>query len=121
MIEQALKEEDLAIIKAIEASPSATQRVVSQKLGISLGKTNYLLRELIRKGIIRGESFSVNPGKLKKISYLLTLKGFEEKMRLTYHFLRVKEAEYKILKEEWGVMRVKGNSAQNLSNISVKQ
>ena len=100
MIEQA-QEETLSVIKEIEANPATTQRAVSKKLGISLGKTNYLLKELIKKGIVKGESFSTNPGKLKKVSYLLTSKGLEEKMRLTYHFLKIKEAEYKYLKEEW--------------------
>jgi EPS-associated MarR family transcriptional regulator len=101
MIEQTPREESLSLIKEIETNPNTTQRVVSQKLGISLGKTNYLLKELIKKGIIKGGSFSTHPGRLKKISYLLTPKGFEEKMRLTYHFLKIKEAEYKRLKEEW--------------------
>jgi EPS-associated MarR family transcriptional regulator len=100
MIEQS-QEEVLSVIKEIAANPTATQRVVSKKLGISLGKTNYLLRELIQKGLIKGESFSANPGKAGKISYLLTPKGFEEKLRLTYYFLNRKEAEYNKLKEEW--------------------
>jgi EPS-associated MarR family transcriptional regulator len=100
MIEQA-QEEALSIINEIEANPAATQRAVSKKLGISLGKTNYLLRELIHKGMIKGESFSAKPGKMGKISYLLTPKGFEAKLRLTYHFLKKKEAEYNLLKKEW--------------------
>jgi len=101
MIEQAPKEESLAIIKELEINPTTTQRAVSKKVGISLGKTNYLLKELIRKGLIKGESFSTHPGRLKKISYLLTAKGLDEKMRLTYHFLKTKEEEYKLLKKEW--------------------
>jgi len=100
MIEQA-QEEALSIIKEIETNPATTQRAVSKKLGISLGKTNYLLKELIQKGIVKGESFSTNPGKMRKLSYLLTPKGVEEKMRLTYHFLKIKETEYNKLKEEW--------------------
>jgi len=100
MIEQP-QEEALSIIKEIETNPAATQRDVSKKLGISLGKTNYILKELIKRGIVKGEYFSTHPGRLKKISYLLTPKGFEEKMRLTYHFLQKKEAEYKVLKKEW--------------------
>lgn len=99
MIEQA-REEALSVIKEIETNPTATQRAVSKKLGISLGKTNYLLKELIAKGLIKGESFSNNPGKFRKISYLLTAKGFEEKMRLMQHFLKKKEAEYRALKED---------------------
>ncbi len=100
MFEQ-VQEEALSIIQEIESNPAATQRAVSKKLGISLGKTNYILKELIKRGIVKGEYFSTHPGRLRKISYLLTPQGFEEKMRLTYHFLKKKEAEYKILKEEW--------------------
>lgn len=101
MIEQTPKEEILSIIKEVELDPSATQRTVSKKVGISLGKTNYLLKELIKKDIIKTRHFLQNPGKIKKISYVLTPKGFEERARLTYHFLKRKEAEYNHLKEEW--------------------
>lgn len=101
MFEQDPKEEILSIIKEIETDPTATQRTVSKKLGISLGKTNYLLKELIKKDIIKTRSFLSNPGKIKKICYMLTNKGFEEKIQLTYHFLKKKEAEYAVLKEEW--------------------
>lgn len=101
MIEQTQREETLSIIKEIETNPATTQRAVSKKLGISLGKTNYILKELIKRGIVKGEYFSTHPGRLKKISYLLTPQGFDEKMRLTYHFLKKKEAEYNFLKEEW--------------------
>jgi MarR family transcriptional regulator, temperature-dependent positive regulator of motility len=100
MIEQA-QEESLSVIKEIESNPETTQRAVSKKLGISLGKTNYLLKELIGKGLVKGESFSFHPGRIKKISYLITPKGFQEKMRLTYHFLKIKEVEYNRLKKEW--------------------
>lgn len=110
MIEQA-KEEALSVIKEIETNPATTQRAVSKKLGISLGKTNYLLKELIAKGLVKGGSFSANPGKIRKISYLLTSKGFEEKMRLIQHFLKVKEAEYKLLKEE--LERSSNNQGEN--------
>ena len=100
MIEQTPKEEILHIIKEIEINPEATQRILSGKLGISLGKTNYLLRELIKKGLIKAKNFTNNPEKLKKIHYLLTEKGLEEKFRLLQHFLQRKEAEYNKLKQE---------------------
>ncbi len=101
MVEQPPKEENLFIIKELEANPNATQRILSNNLGISLGKTNYLLKELIKKGLIKAKNFTNNPEKLKKIQYLLTEKGFEEKIRLTYHFLQRKEAEYNRIKKEW--------------------
>jgi len=101
MPEQILKEENLLIIKEIEASPGITQRGLSKKLGISLGKTNYLLKELIKKGFIKAKNFSYKPDKLKKIHYILTKEGFEVKLRLTQHFLLRKEVEYHQLKQDW--------------------
>jgi len=100
MTEQPQKEETLFILKELEASPNVTQRDLSQRLNISLGKTNYLLRELILKGFIKVKNFSGNPGKLRKIHYFLTEQGLEEKFRLLKHFLQVKELEYQKLKQE---------------------
>lgn len=101
MIEQAPKKETLSIIKEIESQPAITQRTLSQKLGISLGKTNYLLKALIKKGLVEVHNFSSNPEKLKKIHYILTKQGVEHKMELMYHFLKEKEAEYNLIKQEW--------------------
>jgi len=98
---QSQKEETLFILNELEANPNATQRDLSSRLNISLGKTNYLLRELILKGFIKAKNFTGNPGRLKKIHYLLTEKGLEEKFRLLQHFLQRKEAEYIKFKQEW--------------------
>ncbi len=95
------KEENLLIIKEIESQPALTQRELSDKLGISLGKTNYLLKELIKKGFVKVKNFSNNPGKINKIQYLLTKEGFEHKILLMQHFLERKEAEYTKMKQEW--------------------
>lgn len=100
MTEQPQKEETLFIFKELEANPNATQRDISSRLNISLGKTNYLLRELILKGFIKVKNFTDNPGKLRKINYFLTEKGLEEKLRLLQHFLQIKEGEYNRLKRE---------------------
>ncbi len=100
------KEESLSLIKEIEATPHATQRHLSEKLGISLGKTNYLLNALIKKGLIKVSNFSHHSGKIQKIQYILTRKGFETKLRLMYHFLKKKEAEYQQIKQEWEQLAV---------------
>ena len=100
MTEQPQKEETLFIFKELEVKPNITQRDLSSRLNISLGKTNYLLRELILRGFIKAKNFTGNPGKLRKIHYFLTEKGLEEKLRLLKHFLQVKETEYNQLKQE---------------------
>ena len=94
-------EETLHIIREVEENPSLNQRILSEKLNISLGKTNYMLKELAKKGLVKIVNFSKNPGKARKVKYLLTHKGIQQKMNLTYHFLKVKEKEYKRLKEEY--------------------
>ena len=99
-VQSRTKEEVLYLIKEIDESPDITQRDLSRKLGISLGKTNYMLKELIMKGIVRIHSFSTHDKKLKKISYILTQKGLSEQLRLTYYYLKLKEKEYFKLKEE---------------------
>ena len=107
------KEEVLSIIKEIESDPTATQRALSEKLGISLGKINYLLQELIKKGLVKAKNFSKNPGKLGKIQYYLTKEGLEHKMYLMRHFLRKKEAEYNNIRKEWQELNGPGiNDAQ---------
>lgn len=101
MIEQTPREEILHIIRHLEADPSVTQRALSNRLNISLGKTNYLLKELIKKGFVKAHNFSHNSGKLQKVNYMLTKKGFEERFLLTNYFLKAKEDEYNQMKLEW--------------------
>ena len=100
MTEQPQKEETLFIFKELEANPNTTQRDLSARLNISLGKTNYLLRELTLRGFIKVKNFTGNPGKLRKIHYLLTETGLEERFKLLKHFLQIKEVEYNKLKQE---------------------
>lgn len=113
MIEQSPKEESLSIIREIETNPVTTQRIVSNKIGISLGKTNYLLKELIRKGLIEVKNFTDNPGKLNKVRYHLTRKGLEYKINITLHFLKEKETEYNQIKQEWERLTSNGVNVSN--------
>ena len=41
---------ELKILKLLEENPNLTQREVAEELGVSLGKTHYLIRALIDKG-----------------------------------------------------------------------
>ncbi|MBU1926080.1 MAG: MarR family EPS-associated transcriptional regulator [Candidatus Omnitrophica bacterium] len=100
-----IKEDGYTLLSELHKYPDLTQRELSSKLNMSLGKTNYILRQLIKKGLIKMKSFSHNPGKLKKIQYILTSQGLEEKIKLTYHFLKRKEVEYQVLKNEWDILK----------------
>lgn len=97
------REEILRLLSEIHKTPDITQREMSLRLDVSLGKVNYLLNALIKRGLLSIKNFSKNEGKvkLKRVKYNLTKKGFKEKLNLTYHFLKKKEKEYNRLRQEW--------------------
>ena len=86
-------------MKLVEKNPQLTQRELARHLGISLGKTNFCLKALKEKGWLKWGNFSTNPNKFQYM-HLLTPKGASEKVALTMHFLKRKDKEYELLKEE---------------------
>ena len=68
----------LRALEALEQDSRLSQRALSREQGVSLGKTNYCLRALTDKGLVKLQNFQQNPQKLKSV-YLLTLDGIEEK------------------------------------------
>src|SRR6185503_16120171 len=83
----------------LQADPQASQRRIADELGISLGRVNYCLQALIRKGLIKANNFR-NSSNKRAYLYLLTPRGIEEKTRVTARFLKVKMDEFQILKRE---------------------
>jgi EPS-associated MarR family transcriptional regulator len=87
------------LLKLLENNPNLTQRQMAEKMGLSLGKFNYCLKELAKKGIVKIERFTTSDRKAAYM-YLLTPRGIEEKTRITANFLKRKMAEYEQLKKE---------------------
>ncbi len=100
MTEHHIKEDIFKALRLLSSDTTLSQRDVSMHLDISLGKANYLLKALIKQGLVKAGNFASRDQKLKKIQYILTKDGFEEKARLTYYFLQMKEKEYFELKKE---------------------
>ena len=91
------------ILKIISSEPQISQRALADRLGISVGKANYLIKALAGKGLIKLENLQHTQGakdKLKKISYLMTPKGILERISLTRNYLARMEEEYEALKAE---------------------
>ena len=86
-------------MRKIYNNPSATQRQLASDLKISLGKLNYVLNELRKKGLIKISNFKKNSNKSRYL-YLLTPKGISEKTNLTINFMKRKLKEYDELKKE---------------------
>ena len=66
------------VLRKLDKEPSITQRELSSKLGISLGKINYCLKEVRKKGLIKFSNFKKNKNKIMYV-YLLTPKGIAAK------------------------------------------
>ena len=92
-------QDQLEILRKINKKPKLSQRELAKELGFSLGKLNYCIKELKKKGLVKIENFKNNPNKLNYI-YLLTPKGVSEKTKLTINFMKKKAKEYVELKKE---------------------
>lgn len=97
-------EEALQIIKEIESNSQITQRVLAQKLEVSLGKANFFINVLIDKGIIEAKNFKNSQNRLGYM-YLLTPAGIKIKIKLIRKFIIWKTQEYEKLKEEIDILK----------------
>ena len=92
-------EELLNILIKIKNNPNVLQRSLAKDLGFSLGKLNYCLNELRKKGLVKINNFRKNKNKLGYV-YLLTPAGIKEKTSMTIKFMKIKMQEYDKLKKE---------------------
>ena len=106
------KDIHLDLLRKLEANPHYTQRELSQKMGVSLGKVNYCMKKLTEKGWVKLTNFTDNPNKMG-YAYLLTPSGIEEKSRLTFSFLKRKIVEYEILKKEINALKLESEEMAN--------
>ena len=91
-------------MRLLEEHPDCSQRELSRRMGVSLGKTHYLLRALLEKGWVKVQNFSRSDRKLR-YAYVLTPNGMRERMKLTRNFLARKETEYLELKTQISMLR----------------
>ena len=90
----------LEVLREIDKKPKLTQREIANKVGFSLGKLNYCLKALKKKGFIKLENFQKHTNKIKYFRYVITPKGLAERTKLTINFMKKKMAEYDELKKE---------------------
>ena len=87
------------LLKYLEEHPTATQREVANVLGVSVGKANYCLKALVERGWVKVRNFR-NSNRKAAYLYVLTPRGIEEKIAVTFAFLRRKRDEYDRLADE---------------------
>jgi hypothetical protein len=71
------------ILAKLEAGQAVSQRSLSRELGIALGLTNLLLRQMARQGLVRLRRVTPN-----RVLYLITPAGVAEKARLSHKYFR---------------------------------
>lgn len=90
--------QQFALLRVLSERGDLSQRELSERLGLSLGKTHYVLHALLDKGLVKVRNFRRSRHKLN-YAYVLTPSGLTEKLRLTKLFLRRKEAEFETLQQ----------------------
>ena len=92
-----LSQDQFNVLRKINKEKDISQRIMAKELNISLGKLNYVVKELRKKGLIKLNNFWNNPSKLQ---YILTPKGIAQRTKLTINFMQRKMREYDELREE---------------------
>tara|TARA_B100001057_G_scaffold367570_1_gene370928 strand:+ start:192 stop:503 length:312 start_codon:yes stop_codon:yes gene_type:complete len=92
-------QDNLDLLRKISKKPKVSQRTLANELGFSLGKLNYCLKALKKKGLIKIKNFKNNKKKINYI-YILTPKGIAKKSLLTVNFMKRKMKEYEELRRE---------------------
>ena len=92
-------QDKLDLLIKISKQPKVSQRILADELGFSLGKLNYCIGELKKKGLIKIKNFKNNKNKINYI-YIITPKGISKKTLLTLNFMKRKMKEYDELKKE---------------------
>ena len=88
------------LLRKIETKSNYSQRKLAEELGLSLGKLNYCLKALKKKGLIKLKNFKNQSNKIKYLQYVITPKGISERSRLTISFMKRNMREYDELKKE---------------------
>jgi len=87
------------LLKILSQETNLSQRDMAKRVGISLGKVNFCISELAKRGMIKVIRFKSAKDK-RPYTYILTPRGLQEKAKLTMRFLKLKLTEYEELKRQ---------------------
>ena len=93
-------QDQFELLRKIQKKPAASQRELATELGFSLGKLNYCLKALKKKGFVKLKNFQKKKNKITYLRYVVTPKGISERTKLTISFMKRKMREYDELKKE---------------------
>ena len=100
IIEHMKKDDHFQVLRKIQKKPESSQRELAKELGFSLGKLNYCLKALQKKGLVKLTNFQKKKDKIKYLQYIVTPKGIAYRTKLTIDFMKRKMREYDELQKE---------------------
>tara|TARA_Y100000031_G_C8143673_1_gene348851 strand:- start:503 stop:817 length:315 start_codon:yes stop_codon:yes gene_type:complete len=99
-MKNANEQDHFEVLRKIQKKPQTSQRKLAEEVGFSLGKLNYCLKALQKKGLVKLENFRKQSNKITYFQYIITQKGISERTKLTVNFMKRKMSEYDELKKE---------------------
>ncbi|MEE4537192.1 MAG: MarR family EPS-associated transcriptional regulator [Erythrobacter sp.] len=97
--QDAKEDAQFRVLRLVDLNPDISQRELARELGVSLGATNYLMRALIGRGLVKLARFGASSNK-RGYAYVLTPAGAAEKASIAARFLARKREEYNALRDE---------------------
>jgi EPS-associated MarR family transcriptional regulator len=99
-----MDESQFKALRELEKDSTLSQRDLSKKVGLSVGRVNYIINALLEKGFIKAQRFKNSKNKIGYM-YILTPKGISERIAQTQAFLQRKTVEYEELRQELEKLR----------------
>ena len=87
------------LLQILSRESELSQRDMAERIGVSLGKVNFCISELAKRGLIEIIRFKSAKNKMP-YTYMLTPRGIQEKAILTVRFLKQKLVEYEEIKHQ---------------------
>ena len=89
----------LYALRELSRDDTLSQRDLAGRLGLSLGRVNFVVNSLIGKGLVKARRFKNSRNKLA-YRYIVTPEGISEKVKVTRRFLQAKLHEFERLQQE---------------------
>jgi EPS-associated MarR family transcriptional regulator len=110
VLEQFKDDKELDALRLVHRQGASSQREMAAALGISLGKSNFIVRALLARGWMKVRRFKNSDNK-RRYLYLLTPSGVAEKGRRTRAFIHASEERYLLLKQQLEALRAELDEA----------
>lgn len=76
-------EKEYLVLIHLQRKEHTTQRDIARAVGVGVGTANYMLKKMIRKGLVKTQRING-----RSLRYILTPKGLREKTEKTYNYLK---------------------------------